>query len=142
MRRFLERRFFLPIFSVATLKSIGLTGKNTSKRPCSCRSSSRTRSSLPTRIEEPAERHLRARFMGREFMFKTLTWPQKSVSQFGMPVGVLIFAGPLPRRSSSCCCGGRCDDRMDAPVKKEEPELNSFTIYPYPYPGTVVRHIV
>ena len=78
-----------------------LDWQSTSKRPCSCRSSSRTRSILPTRIGEPAERHLRARFMGREFMFKTLTWPQKSVSQFGMPVAVQIFAAPLPPARNS-----------------------------------------
>ena len=53
---------------------------------------------LPTRIGEPEKRHLKPRFMGREVMFKTLTWPQKSVSQFGMPVAVQLFAGPMASR--------------------------------------------
>ena len=30
-----------------------------------------------------------------ELSVKTLTRPQKSVSQFGMPVFVMVFAGPM-----------------------------------------------
>ena len=101
MRRFLERRI---VFRRCFRRHFEIDWLDTSKRPCSCRSSSRTRSILPTRIGEPAERHLRARFMGREFMFKTLTWPQKSVSQFVMPVALHVFAGPTMARRAVLGC--------------------------------------
>ena len=63
--------------------------------PCSHRSSSQTRANSPTRIGDPSERDLQARYTGRFCVFQNVDTAPKSSQSVGHACRRSDFCGPL-----------------------------------------------